>query len=62
MMAAGRYGASEIIDPRLNAAGSIRDVYARYRHIANVLPAMGNYPEQMRDPEIAILMNADRDL
>ena len=42
-------GAAEIVDPRPYAAASLRDVFAAYSHLANVLPAMGYGPAQVRD-------------
>ncbi|MDD4161429.1 MAG: cyclic 2,3-diphosphoglycerate synthase [Methanothrix sp.] len=60
MVAAEKYGASEIVDPRLFAVGSIKDVFSSYRHIGKVLPAMGYYPEQVRELEETI-NNADCD-
>jgi predicted GTPase len=42
-------GASEIIDPRPFALGSIREVYEAYPHIGAVLPAMGYGAEQQRE-------------
>lgn len=59
-VAAEMYGASEIIDPRRFAVGSIKDVFEKHRHLANVLPAMGYYPEQIRELEETI-NNADCD-
>ncbi|MFO0972552.1 MAG: cyclic 2,3-diphosphoglycerate synthase [Phycisphaerae bacterium] len=40
-LAAERFGAAEIVDPRPYAVGSIRDTFARYTHLRDVLPAMG---------------------
>ena len=37
----------EIVDPRAAAAGEIAAVYARYRHIGSVLPAVGYHPSQL---------------
>jgi predicted GTPase len=52
---AARYaGASEIIDPRPWAVGSIAEVYERFPHIGNVLPAMGYGDEQLRELEETI--------
>ncbi len=53
-IAAEMYGASEIVNPRPFAVGSIRDVFAMYKHIADVLPAIGYYPEQIKDLEESI--------
>jgi predicted GTPase len=59
-IAAGMYGASQIVDPRPFAVGSIKDVFAKYSHIGKVLPAMGYYPAQMRELEETV-NNADCD-
>ncbi|HLA96876.1 MAG TPA: cyclic 2,3-diphosphoglycerate synthase [Anaerolineales bacterium] len=40
-VAARRFGAAEIIDPRPYAVGSIKQTYAKYPTTGNVLPAMG---------------------
>src|SRR5512135_2180630 len=48
-LAAGKYGAAEIVDPRPYAAGSIRATLEKYPGIKNVLPAMGYAPEQVRE-------------
>jgi predicted GTPase len=53
-IAAKTFGASEIVDPRPFAAGSIRDTYAKYPHIGPVLPAMGYSTEQIADLEQTI--------
>ncbi len=45
-VAARRYGAAEIVDPRPYAVGSIKATYAKYPNTGNVLPAMG-YGEEM---------------
>jgi predicted GTPase len=57
-VAAERYGAAEAVDPRPYASGSIREVFARYPQIGNVLPAMGYYPEQITDLEETIRRTA----
>ncbi len=41
VVAARQCGAAELVDPRPYAVGSIRGTYARYRHLTNLLPAMG---------------------
>jgi len=48
-VAARRYGASEIIDPRPFAVGSIADTYARYPTTGDVLPAMGYGEKQVKE-------------
>ena len=54
LIAAERYGAAEIVDPRPYAVGSIREVFARYPNLERVLPAMGYSPEQVRELEQTI--------
>ncbi len=49
VVAARRFGASELIDPRPGAVGSIADTFAAYPHIEQALPAMGYSDEQRRD-------------
>ena len=53
-VAAKKYGASEIVDPRPFAVGSIKEVFSKFRHIDKVLPAMGYYPEQVKELEETI--------
>lgn len=48
-LAAEKYEAAEIVDPRPYAAGSIRATLEKYPGIKNVLPAMGYAPEQVRE-------------
>jgi predicted GTPase len=48
-VAARRFGASRIVDPRPYAVGSIRDAFARYGHLKDVLPAIGYGEEQVAD-------------
>ncbi|MDY0002162.1 MAG: cyclic 2,3-diphosphoglycerate synthase [Polyangia bacterium] len=48
-VAAKKFGAKAIIDPRPFAVGSIRALYDRFPHIGNVVPAMGYYPEQIAE-------------
>jgi predicted GTPase len=45
-VAATRAGASELVDPRRFAVGSIADAYRDYPHIGPVLPALGYADEQ----------------
>ncbi|MHC4844885.1 MAG: cyclic 2,3-diphosphoglycerate synthase [Planctomycetota bacterium] len=40
-VAAKKFGASRIVDPRPAAVGSIRETFENYPHLAEVLPAMG---------------------
>jgi predicted GTPase len=53
-VAARNAGASEIIDPRPWAVGSIAEVFERFPHIGHVLPAMGYGEEQLRELEATI--------
>jgi predicted GTPase len=48
-LAARRFGALTVVDPRPYARGSIRDVYARYPSLGPVLPAMGYSKQQIED-------------
>lgn len=49
VVAAKRFGAAEIIDPIPFASGSIAEVYKKYPHIENILPAMGYGDRQMKE-------------
>ena len=60
-VAARRFGAAEIVDPRPFAVGSIVDTYNKYPTTGNVLPAMGYGEKQMKELEQTIA-NADVDL
>jgi len=54
VIAARKYGAKEIIDPRKYAAGSISKVYGQYLHLGAVLPAMGYSEAQVKELEATI--------
>jgi predicted GTPase len=60
-IAARRFGAAEIVDPRPFAAGSILETYKKYPTTGNVLPAMGYGKSQMKELEDTI-NKADVDL
>lgn len=60
-IAARKYGAGEIVDPRPFAVGSIRKTYELYPHLKNVLPAMGYSKKQIDELEETI-NNSDADL
>ncbi len=47
IVAAQKYGAAKIVDPRPAAVGSIRATFAKYKHLDKVLPAMGYGQEQI---------------
>jgi len=53
-VAAERFGAAEIIDPRPYAVRSIREVYEKYPGIGTLLPAMGYDEDQVKDLEETI--------
>ncbi|MEA3500837.1 MAG: cyclic 2,3-diphosphoglycerate synthase [Candidatus Marinimicrobia bacterium] len=53
-VAAIKYGAKEIIDPRPFTVGSITDTYEKYPEIGKLLPAMGYGKKQMKDLEKTI--------
>ena len=54
IVAARRFGAAEIVDPRPYAAGSIAETYQRYPKIGTLLPAMGYGEEQIAELEDTI--------
>lgn len=49
VVAAQRFGASELIDPRPYAVGTIRQTFQAYPKIGPLLPAMGYGAQQIRD-------------
>ncbi|MDR2855207.1 MAG: cyclic 2,3-diphosphoglycerate synthase [Methanomicrobiales archaeon] len=49
IVAARRFGAAEIIDPRPYAVGKIAETYHIYPNIGTLLPAMGYGEQQMKD-------------
>jgi predicted GTPase len=53
-VAARRFGASEIVDPRPYAVGSISATYKKYPSTGAILPAMGYGDEMVRDLETTI--------
>lgn len=60
-VAARRFGAAEIVDPRPYAVGSIKATYAKYPTTGAVLPAMGYGDHQTRELEETI-NRSDADL
>jgi len=54
VVAARRFGAADIIDPRPYAVRSIRDTFEKYPSIGKLLPAMGYGEEQTKDLEETI--------
>ena len=61
VVAARRFGAAEIVDPRPFAVGSILDTYANYPTTGPILPAMGYGSQQMKELEQTI-NDSDADL
>ncbi|MEF8832052.1 MAG: cyclic 2,3-diphosphoglycerate synthase [Candidatus Thermoplasmatota archaeon] len=60
-LAAEKYGASEIVDPRKHAVGSIKETFEEYPHLEEVLPAMG-YSEKQIDDLKQTIDNSDCDV
>ncbi len=48
-IAAQRYGAAEIVDPRPFTLGSLVEIFARYPWVGRALPAMGYSESQLED-------------
>ncbi len=47
-LAAEKFGAAHIVDPRPFAVGTLKEVFEHYPHIGRVLPAMGCTEEQIK--------------
>ena len=60
IVAAKRFGAAEIVDPRPYAVGKLAETFRIYPEVGNLLPAMGYGEEQMRDLS-ATIDNTDCD-
>ncbi len=41
VVAADRYGAAQLVDPRPYAVGSIQKTFEKFPHLGKLLPAMG---------------------
>ncbi len=54
VVAARKYGAQALIDPRENSIGSIEDTYRKYPGIGVLLPAMGYGEQQVSELEATI--------
>jgi predicted GTPase len=54
VIAAQKYGASEIIDPRPYVTGEIKRTFETYPEIGSLLPAMGYGEKQIKDLETTI--------
>ena len=61
VVAAEKYGASELVDPRPFTVGSITETFEKYPEIGTLLPAMGYGNGQMTDHEKTI-NKSDADL
>jgi predicted GTPase len=54
VVAARQCGAAELVDPRPYAVGSVRSTYERFKHLTNLLPAMGYSAIQRHELEETI--------
>ncbi|MTI94174.1 MAG: GTPase [Firmicutes bacterium] len=54
VVAAHKFGAAEMVDPRPWAVGTIRHTYEKYSHMGNLLPAMGYGDKQIKELEETI--------
>ncbi len=61
VIAAQKYGAAELIDPRPFAANTIKNTFEEYPETGTLLPAMGYGEQQMKDLE-ATINNSDAEL
>ncbi len=53
-LAAKKFGAAKIVDPRPSAVGSMKQTFEDYPHLKEVLPAMGYGREQLKELEQTI--------
>jgi predicted GTPase len=60
VVAAQKFGAAQLVDPRPFLAGKLKDTFNIYPGIGTLLPAMGYSPEQVLDLE-ATINNTDCD-
>ena len=61
VVAARRYGAKELVDPRPYLVGSMKETFEHYPDIGTLLPAMGYFDQQLKDLEDTI-NNTDCDV
>ncbi|MBT3250904.1 MAG: GTPase [Candidatus Marinimicrobia bacterium] len=61
IVAAEKFGISELVDPRPFTVGKISETFEKYENIGTLLPAMGYGDEQMKDLETTI-NNTDCDV
>lgn len=60
-VAAKKFGAAAIVDPRPFAVDTIKEAFEKYTHLKEVLPALGYFGKQLKDLEETI-NNADVDV
>jgi predicted GTPase len=53
-LAAQQFGATEVVDPRPHAQGSIKTTFEKFPHLTNVLPAMGYGDKQIAELEATV--------
>lgn len=53
-VAAERFGAKELVDPRPYTVGKLSETFEKYKDIGTLLPAMGYSEEQLKDLEETI--------
>ena len=54
VIAARRFGAAELVDPRPYLVGTLKETFAKYPNIGTLLPAMGYSQKQIKDLEETI--------
>jgi predicted GTPase len=54
MVAAQKFGAAEVVDPRPYLKGTLKETFAKYPEIGALLPAMGYGGKQVKDLEATI--------
>ncbi len=54
VIAARRFGAAALVDPRPHLTGSLKDSFSAYPHIGTLIPAMGYSRTQIKDLEKTI--------
>jgi len=61
VLAAKKFGAKEVVDPKKFAVGEVKQVFEAYPRLGKVLPAVGYAPSQIKDLEETI-KNVDCDV
>ncbi len=54
MVAARKFGAAELVDPRPFTVGRLTETFEKYPNIGTLLPAMGYGDQQLKDLETTI--------